>query len=195
MCFCFCQSRSLCCYIAKVALAPILTKLYNKCLQQECFFDEFKVGQVIPIPKTLTPKELGEFRRISLLNFFSKVFEKVLKSEFMNFNDKYDIPAPEQFGFTRNSSTEQAITTIFDKLLDNLDKNQDTCAIFLDIKKAFDFLDHKILLKKLSRSIWFSRKIWNLMKSYLKNRKIYTKVELKTSGFLKLLTEFLKALS
>ena len=138
-------------------------------MQQEYFLDEFKVGRVIPIPKTLAPKKLGEFRRISLLNFFSKVFEKVLKSKFINFIGKYNILASEQFGFTRNSSTEQAITTIYDKLLDNLDKNQDTCAIFLDIKKAFGSLDHKILLKKLSRSLWFLRKIWNLIKSYLKN--------------------------
>ena len=59
------------------------------------------------------------------------------------------ILAPEQYGFTAHSSTELAITTIYDKFLDNLDKNHYTCAIFLDIKKAFDSLDHKILLKKL----------------------------------------------
>ena len=48
--------------MARVALAPILIKLYNKCLQQEWFPNEFKVGQVIPIPKALAPpKELGEF--------------------------------------------------------------------------------------------------------------------------------------
>ena len=82
--------------MAKVALAPILTKLYNKCLQQECFPDDFKVGQVIPIPKTLAPKELGEFRPITLLNLFSKVFKKVLKSKFMDFIGKYNILAPEQ---------------------------------------------------------------------------------------------------
>ena len=58
------------------------------------------------------------------------------------------VVAPEQFGFTTNISTELAITTIYDKLLDNLDKNQYTCTIFLDIKKAFDSLNHKILLKK-----------------------------------------------
>ena len=56
--------------MAKVALAPILTKLYNKCLQQECFPDEFKVGQVIPISKTIAHKELGEFRPIAFLNLF-----------------------------------------------------------------------------------------------------------------------------
>ena len=118
-------------------------------MQQNCFPDEFKVGQVIPISKTLAPKELGEFRPITLSNLFSKVFKKVLKSKFLDFIGKYNILASEQFGFTTNSSAALAITTISDILLDNLDKNQYTCAIFLDIKKSFDSLDHKILLKKL----------------------------------------------
>ena len=95
--------------MARVALAPILTKLYNKCLQQECFPDEFKVGEVIPIPKTFALKELGEFRPISLLNLFSKVFEKVLKTKIMDFIGKYNILAPEQYGFTANSSTRYMI--------------------------------------------------------------------------------------
>ena len=47
--------------MGREVLASILTKLYNKCLQLECFSDEFKVGQVILIPKTLAPEELGEF--------------------------------------------------------------------------------------------------------------------------------------
>ena len=172
--------------MARVVLTPILTKLYNKRLQQECFPDEFKVGQAIPIPKTSTPKELGKFRPISLLNLISKIFEKVLKTKIMDFIDKYNILSPEQFGFTTNSSTELAITTIYDKFLDNLDKNQYTCAIFLDIKKAFDSLQHKILLKKLDH-YGFRGKIWNLLKSYMENRKICTKVEQKASKYFKVI--------
>ena len=122
--------------MAKVALAPIFTKSYNKCLQQKCFPDNFKVGLVIPIPKTLAPKELGEFPRITLLNLFSKVFEKVLKSKFMDFIGKYNILAPEQFGFTTNSFTELAITTIYDKLLDNLDKSN-ILVLYLSTSKRF----------------------------------------------------------
>ena len=135
--------------MARVVLTPILTKLYNKCLKRGCFPDEFKVDQVIPNPKTLTPKELGEFRPISRLNLFSKISEKVLKTKIMDFVDKYNILSLQQFEFITNSSIELAITTIYDKFLDNLDKNQYTCAIFFDIKKAFDSLDDKILLKKL----------------------------------------------
>ena len=117
---------------------------------------------------------------ITPLNLFSKVFEKVLKPKFMDFIGKYNILAPEQFGITTNSSTELAITTICDKLLDNLDKNQYTVpyALFLDFKKAFDFLDHKILPKKLDHC-GFPGKFWNLMTSYLENRTICIKVVLK----------------
>ena len=53
--------------MARVVLTPILIKLYNKCLQRECFPDEFKVGQVILIPKTLPPKELGEYLSFKLI--------------------------------------------------------------------------------------------------------------------------------
>ena len=72
----------------------------------------------------------------------------------MDFIGKYNILDPEQYGSTANSSTELAITTIYDKFLDNLDKNHYTCAIFLDIKKAFDSLDHKIVLKKHTTTVF-----------------------------------------
>ena len=168
--------------IAKIALTPFLTNLYNKCLKQEYFPDDFKLSQIIPIPKNSAPKELGEFRPISLLNIFSKIFKKVLKEKMMKFISNNNIIASEQFGFTTNSSTELAITTIYDNFIENLDKNQHTCAIFLDIKKAFDTIDHAILLKKLNH-YGFRGKIWNILKSYLENRKICrpTKVNHKTS--------------
>ena len=71
------------------------------------------------------------------------------KTKIMDFIGKYNILSPEQFGFTTNNSTKPAITTIYNKFLDNLYKTQYSCAIFLDIKKTFDSLDHKVLLKKL----------------------------------------------
>ena len=132
--------------MAKVVLIPVLTKLYNKCLKEECIPDDFKLSYIIPIPKTAAPKELGNFRLISLLDIFSKIFEKILKDKMLNLINKNNL----KFGFTTNSSTEQTITTIYDKFLDNLDNKQYTrCAIFHDIKKAFHTIDHQILLKRL----------------------------------------------
>ena len=60
--------------MAKVVLVPVLTKLYNKCLEEKCFPDDFKLSHVIPILKTAAPKELDDFRLIFLRNIFSKIF-------------------------------------------------------------------------------------------------------------------------
>ena len=91
----------------------------------------------------------------------------------LNFINKNNLLTSEQFGFTTISSTEQAITTIFDALLDNLNNKQYTCAIFLDIKKAIYTIDYQTLLKKLYH-YGFRGKFWNILKSYLENRKMCT---------------------
>ena len=79
-------------------------------------------------------------------------------------------------GFKTNSSTELAITTLHDKLLDNLNNKKTTCSIFLDLKKAFDSVSYDILLKKLER-YGLRGSVWKLLNSYLKDRKICTKVD------------------
>ena len=60
--------------MSKVILVPVLTKLYNKCLEEECFAYDFKLSHVIPISITAAPTKLDDFRPISLLNIFSKIF-------------------------------------------------------------------------------------------------------------------------
>ena len=118
--------------IAKGILSPILAKLFTKCIHQETFPSDFKVAYVIPIPKTSSPKSLDEFRPISLLSVFSKLFEKILKIKMLKFISKNNILTPFQYGFRENNSTELAITAFYDKLLKNLNENKITCSIFLD---------------------------------------------------------------
>ena len=81
-----------------------------------------------------------------------------------------------QYGFETNSSTELAITTLCDKLLDNLNNRKTTCSIFLDLKKAFNSVSHDILLKKLEH-YGFCGTVWKLLNSYLKDRKNCMKVD------------------
>ena len=69
-----------------------------------------------------------------------------------NFLNKNDILTASQYGFKTNSSTELAITTLYDRLLDNLNNKKTTCSIFLDLKKAFDSVSHDIFSKS-----------WNIM--------------------------------
>ena len=83
------------------------------------------------------------------MNIFAKIFEKILKDKIMEFIDNNNILCSNQYGFRANNSIELAVTTIYDEFLENFDRKLYTCAIFLDIKKAFDTIDHQILLKKL----------------------------------------------
>ena len=87
------------------------------------------------------------------------------------FLDKNNILNPAQYGFKTNSSTDLATTSLCDSILDNLENRKITCSIFLDLRKAFDSVNHDILLKQLEH-YGFRGSIWRLLNSYLKRRKI-----------------------
>ena len=158
--------------LANCILSPYLANLFNKCINQDIFPFDFETAYVIPIPKTSSPKSLDEFRPISLLSVFSKLFEKILEKKMSKFIAKNNIWTPFQFGFRENNSTELAITTFYDKLLKNLDENKITCSIFLDLKKAFDSINNEILLQKLYH-YGFRGKMFKLLTSYLSERYIF----------------------
>ena len=107
------------------------TKLFNICIKEEIFSEEFKIAYVIPITKVSTPKTFGDLRPISILSMFSKIFEKSLENKISKFINKNHIITPSLFGFWKNNSTELAIGLFYDKLLSNLNNNSITCSIFL----------------------------------------------------------------
>ena len=114
----------------------------------------------------MSPKSLDDLRPISLRSVFAKLFEKILEKKMSSFLSKNKLLSPCQYGFREKNSTELAITSFYDKLLNNINENKITCFIFLDLRKAFDSVNHQILLKKLYH-YEFRGKIFNLLKSYL----------------------------
>ena len=118
---------------------------------------------------------VNSYRPISLLPALGKLLEKIIFVRMMTFLQDKNILSEKQFGFRPKFSTEYAILDIYEKMLKNLDSNLISCAIFLDLAKAFDTVDHDILLRKLEK-YGIRGSTLKLFESYLKNRYQFVKL-------------------
>ena len=121
-----------------------LTFLINQSFHDGIFPDELKLAKFIPIYKSGSTMELNNYKPI-----FSKIFERLMYNKLIKFLDKYNILDQNQFGFRQGHSTHHALITMVDKITKSLDNGDIVIGVFIDLKKAFDTVDHIILLKKL----------------------------------------------
>lgn len=129
--------------------AWILCHLFNLSFQQGIFPNCLKLARIIPIEKIKNVTEISNFRPISLLSCFSKLFEKLIHDKLINFLNKSDILSNSQFGFRKSFSTELAIIELIKKIGEAAERNKFTIAVCLDLSKAFDCINHQILESKL----------------------------------------------
>ena len=132
-------------------IAPIITKIFNLCIQHGIFPESFKYAEVVPIFKSGSKANINNYRPISLLSPFSKIFESYICNQLTSFLDKNNILYRLQYGFRQDSSTELAVTQLVDDLIDAAENKLINCSIFLDLAKAFNTVNHKILLHKLGK--------------------------------------------
>ena len=118
-------------------------------LRSGVFPSELKLAKVVPIFKAGDTSAINNYRPISVLSFFSKVFEKIVYNHVLDFIDDNNVLYDYQYGFRHSHSTQQAIITLVDRITKSLDKGHIAITILLDLKKAFDTVDHRILLRKL----------------------------------------------
>ena len=158
---------------SKSLLKP-LTLIINQSLNTGIFPDKLKIAKVIPIykEKDLDPNNLSNYRPISILPTLSKVFEKIVHNQVYNYFSNFNLFFNSQYGFRENHSTEFASIELVDRIYKLLDMNKNPIALFCDLSKAFDTLDHNILFKKLSY-YGFSDIPCRWFSSYLSNRKQY----------------------
>ena len=123
-----------------------LANIINLSLQKGIFPDKLKIAKVIPSYKGDDPSHFTNYRPISLLSNFSKVFEKVLYNRMIKFAEQYNILYRCQFGLRKNYSTSHAL---INRISSAIDQRETTVGAFLDLSKAFDTLDHQILFTKL----------------------------------------------
>ena len=149
-----------------------LVHLLNLSLSQGVFPDELKIAKVIPIFKNGDNMLVNNYRPISILPVFSKIFEQIMYNRLLAFINHNNLLYKYQFGFRKGYSTNMALIVLMDKILNAIDNGEVVLGVFLDLSQAFSTINHDILFSKLYkygvRSItldWF--------KSYLSNRKQY----------------------
>ena len=130
-------------------IALPLTHIINESLVTGVVPSKFKIAKVMPIFKTGQCDDMYNYRPISILPSLSKIMEKIIANLLFSFLEKINILYKYQFGFIQNKNTTHAISTLVYYVINSLENNEIPCSIFLDTSKAFDTIDHKILLNKL----------------------------------------------
>ena len=130
------------------ALSEPLSKIFNSSIEAAKYPTKLKIAKVIALHKKNCYYQPENYRPISLLSCIDKIFEKIIHTRLMNFIDKHNIIILQQFGFLPKHSTIQALIEVVDNIRRNIDKGEYTLGIYLDLKEAFDTVNHEILLKK-----------------------------------------------
>ena len=126
-----------------------LVIIFNKSFEEGRFPELLKIARVIPIFKREERTDPSNYRPISLLSVFDKLLEKLMYNRLNPFFQKHNIFYKYQFGFRKNHATANALTEVIDYIYKSLDEGNYVFGIYIDLKKAFDTVQHKILLHKL----------------------------------------------
>ena len=158
-----------------IELSPILVYLNNESISDGVFPDQLKIARVTPIHKAGDTKCLTNYRPISVLPIFSKISEKLINTRLLDFLTKYSILSNSQYGFRPKLSTSMALLQLVEDLSRAMDEGDYAVGVFIDLAKAFDTVNHGILLSKLEHYGIRGRPLeW--FKSYLSNRQQYVQI-------------------
>ncbi|CAB3223912.1 unnamed protein product [Arctia plantaginis] len=161
--------------VCKNTLVPLITHIINTSIANGVFPEPFKKALIHPIHKGGDRDSINNYRPISVLSALSKVMEKLINGRLANYLKKFNIIAPNQYGFKKGVSTQDAVLDLTEHVVRKLDAKQKCLGIFIDLKKAFDTVSVPTLLMKLE-SIGIRGKPLDLFKDYLQNRKIVVKI-------------------
>ena len=152
-----------------------LCHIFNASLLEGTFPERMKTAEVIPLYKGKDMALMINYRPISLLITLSKLLEKIMYTRLYRYLETQNLLYPSQYGFRTKRSCEQAIMELVGNILQSKNRNEHCASVFLDLSKAFDTLDHTILLQKLERYgirgialEWF--------RNYLKDRSLVAKI-------------------
>ena len=163
--------------LMKKVIADPLSDIINLSFSTGIYINQLKLSRVAPIYKGKGDEFLPKnYRPISLLSNLNKIFEKIMHKRLYKFFEDENLFYAKQFGFRLLTSTVHSLFDLTEDIRKGIDENKFVCGIFVDLQKAFDTVDHNILLKKMEHygirgvaNKWFQ--------SYLSNRKQYVTIQ------------------
>ena len=156
--------------LMKNEIASILSKIFNLSMCTGKFIETLKLVKVVPVFKNKgSPLDMGNFRPISLLSNIDKIFEKLIHKRMASYLEANNVLYKNQFGFRQKNSTVHSLISLTETVRSAIENNNLACGIFIDLQKAFDTVDHDILLDKL-HNYGFRGLSNNWIRSYLTGR-------------------------
>ena len=160
-----------------------LSQIFNMSMSTGLVPDNLKVAKVIPVFKSGSKECMSNYRPISVLTVFSKIIEKCVFSRISNFLSSNNLLNSTQYGFREGLSTSLAITKLTQDITNSIETKKTTVGVFLDMSKAFDTIDHNILMQKLYH-IGIRGVPHKWIENYLSNRKQYVTINSTDSNML-----------
>ena len=154
-------------FIDRIGL--VLTHIINLSFEYGIFPDRWKYALIKPIPKVSHPLQETDYRPISLLCTLSKIIEKLAAFQINSYLEKHNLFDPNQSAYKKYFGCNTALLKITDDIMDAIDDSEITLLILLDFSKAFDTINHRLLLEKLS-ILGFSFEARKWIESYLTDR-------------------------
>ena len=159
----------------KNEICSSITLIVNQMITTGIFPDSLKIAKIIPIFKKGDIEIIENYRPISILPAISKIFEKILSLQIHEYFQSKHLYYEYQYGFIKNRSTEQAALELIDRVITEIDKGEIPFNIYIDLSKAFDTLDHAILMDKLYYYGVQGTSL-DLLRNYLVKRKQYVQI-------------------
>ena len=162
------------------SIAGPLTAIINNCIRKYYFPKALKNARISPIPKVDQPKSEEHFRPTSILPTLSKVFEKLVALQMTTFCESESVLRDTISSFRKGHSTNTVLMGMRDDLLRAMKKGEVTLMVLADFSKAFDTVNYKVLITKLS-TLGFSKPFLRWLNSYLSDRSHFVQIDDRTS--------------
>jgi len=157
-------------------LTKILCHLINSSFISGLFPSQLKIAKIVPIHKKDDPKNVSNYRPVALLPSVSKIFEKVVSIQLKSYLEQHNLFDDKQHGFRSGRSVISAAVAFIESVIESVDKGKHTTGIFMDLSRAFDSVNHLILIEKL-KNIGVSKTSLNWFTTFLVNRFQYVEVK------------------